>query len=673
MIAINNKIMTILLIAALVTNIDARVQRSTMPEEMQDKGCHIGCHKEKEHCKDSRIGITQKEVNKKGYIIKESGEYFLCEDVVYTPKYYGTPAIEIAASNVTLDLNGKTLSQVDKSVTGIVGVKVDQGLTNITIMNGTVTSFSKIGILAGDPTSTPGPTITNLKVSGVNALNNGNQTEVVSFPCELGGLIITSAQDIILENNNLNQNFLNGLGCSGIVKMSMTNCHCDDNTWANAQFSPPPSPTPNPAIVDSQAFGFSLFNYEPSSDVHIRHCTFDRTFFTGSGGSLVTDDFSGGPTESMVLDSCTGNGTTVIISDPAVVAAIPDGPHGLPMFLNVNDLTLINCQVLDCVYTLSASAPFPAQATFNPGGIELVGNNHSVINCNSGNTQFINNTGSPVRSLNFGFIVNANNAYLSGCTSFANTNVDPNAASVLRCYGFFASGSSNCVFEDCISSAHTQAAQSGMVAGRFSQVAGFNTSSGNSGSTIFRRCVASNNTDTFPGVTGGQAAGFSTHASRPSTAGLSTSVVFEECIAEANTTGTSTNFGCGFDLLNLADSKVINCIAEANNIGIQVSDFAPNQSSDNIISNNILLANTQFGVLDLTQTGTPTMVTNAYYENRAKANGATPAGFPNDTNYSRGAKTIKGAPIRGWILPGLPNTTDNNGIVDPLDNISINL
>ena len=196
-------------------------------------------------------------------------------------------------------------------------------------------------------------------------------------------------------------------------------------------------------------------------------------------------------------------------------------------------------------------------------------------------------------------------------------------------------------------------------------------------------------------------------------------------------------FGCdsaGFSFINLEDSTVTKNYAEGNAIGMDVSD----QSADNIFSNNVLLTNADFGILDESSTTN----TNAYYQNQAKNNGTSPAvtvsttatsasalptttilvastaGFSMpgsllvtttangvqtisctgntltsftgctggtgtlpiganvveslDTNYSGGILQTVGAPIRYWLLPNAPNTTDNNNAKGEfLDNISI--
>ena len=103
--------------------------------------------------------------------------------------------------------------------------------------------------------------------------------------------------------------------------------------------------------------------------------------------------------------------------------------------------------------------------------------------------------------------------------------------------------------------------------------------------------------------------------------------VFESCIAENNTIILVQ--GTGFDIFNLVDSEIINCVANSNNIGINVTDFGIGASNDNIFRGNVVSANTAYGIRDNKPLNS-TPKNNAYYSNQAKKNGRTPA----TTNYS---------------------------------------
>ena len=239
------------------------------------------------------------------------------------------------------------------------------------------------------------------------------------------------------------------------------------------------------------------------------------------------------------------------------------------------------------------------------------------------------------------------------------------------------------MIEDCTSCGHNQAATNPPDGG-FSLVAGFNNHffrCSNCGPAVFRRCIASANVDT--GTSNGLAFGFSSR--EPQFAGTSLGPVsgpciFESCIAESNTNSSGT--GSGFDIFNLVDSQIINCVVNSNNIGINISDFTSGGgttfgSKDNIFRGNVVSANTAFGIQDLSFAKT-----NAYYSNQAKNNGLTPA----TTNY-RGAGIFPAAtcntafcvtpganltPLLYWNLPQAPCTTNTNCVASTeFDNVSI--
>lgn len=83
--------------------------------------------------------------------ITSSGSYYLTGNITL-----GTAvnAIEIGASNVTLDLNGFTLSQAFAIISPpLNGVVADDGLQNITVRNGVVRAFAETGINLFDASS----------------------------------------------------------------------------------------------------------------------------------------------------------------------------------------------------------------------------------------------------------------------------------------------------------------------------------------------------------------------------------------------------------------------------------------------------------------------------------------------------------------------------------------
>ena len=621
--------------------------------------------------------IMASDIGTTGYQITAPGQYCLGEDVVYNPS--GTnPAIRIniaAVGNVTLDLNCKTLSQASKNVLNIAGVVIDPGLTNIVIKNGTIRDFSDSGIRAGVISATETiPTITNLNITGIKAYNNGLITTIgdpLFIGDGFGGAVILNAQDITVTDSNFNENFRSGLWATNVVKYTVKNCHCDDTIGAGYL-------TPgNPTGTGIEVLGLS-------SDIAILNSTANRTFSTNSAYGLNMGDAAGNTTLTNILvDSCQFNDTAVILSDPAValVASETGGISVLGIALGApNALTINNCEI----YGTSLTLQVPVTPTFPPlsagvsnsiQGISIGdGSNVTITNCNVGKQTFTNNTTVGARTFNQSFsLFGASNYYIGNCHTQSNTSIDITVPSLVITEGFDLAAAGNVVIEDCTATGHKQTGTN--PAGEFSIVSGFNAhfyqcsqSYEFCGPIILRRCIATGNVDT--GTGNGIAAGFATR--EPQSPGLASGpFVFDSCIAEGNINSSAT--GSGFDLFDLINSKVINCLAETNNIAFNVTESTAGNSGNNIISDNIFSANTAFGIQDLTSAGN-----NAYYSNRAKNNGPTPA----STNYSGAVFPLSACPgvcasqnltpVLFWLLPNAPCDLNSNCVAPTVfDNLCI--
>ena len=307
-------------------------------------------------------------------------------------------------------------------------------------------------------------------------------------------------------------------------------------------------------------------------------------------------------TTNIIFDSCQFNDTTVMVSNNEIAAALAavGGTQslGIEMRLATN-ATFNNCESNGCSLTLNVAltSGFPPLGTVTTSvqGFNIrFSNNVTFTNCGSSGLHFQNNGGVGVREFTDGIVLtNVNGFNISNCHSYGNTN-GYNAESApsvipsqLVVEGFDFSSSQNGVVADCTSSGHNQAAAN-PAEGQFSLVAGFNShffECTTCTAIEFRRCAANGNVDT--GGFDGFAFGFSTR--EPQFAGTASGTdsgtyVFESCIAESNTTRSTIQIqDAGFDIFNLVNSKIINCFAEGNNIGINVSDFTASPPATNDI------------------------------------------------------------------------------------------
>ncbi len=743
---------------------------------------HKHSHRSEQKCQG--VKIRCQDINRNGYVICKPGEYYLCEDVTYNP-CDSNPAIRISAGavgNVTIDLNGKTLSLKSKTAANIAGVLIEPGLTNVIVKNGTIRDFSDAGIRAGKVVKSGSvPVITELSFSDIRAFNNGTAGVLVdpnSIGDGAGGIVILNAQDVDVTDCVLNENIFAGLRGYNITKFTMENCHCDDAVATDWQI--PGQPTSLGANFDGDL-----------NDMVFNKSTFNRNISGSLSGGLglgfLIPEVTA--TANVVVDSCQINDNSVTLSDPVVAAALNiayvsgceivratnvvinntqisgtsvvlDTPltvggsvycDGIVVNRNTN-LSITNCEVSGMTATLKAAAApfFPAIINVFLQGISGAHDvNCTMSNCLVSNSTFNNmsNVAVGLGNQSFAFYI-ANGFTISNCHSFGNMSVDNstgfNNTPLLITEGFDFAICENILLEDCSSSGHTQAASNptttasviGSIAStsngpvltvskvlsgtlvvgqtlsgdsilpdttitgydtgmggtgtyfvsvsqtipsttisasvsQFSQVGGLKADCSTTtacGPVVFRRCVASGNVDTGTGI----AFGFSTREPvAPMYSGVSGPYVFDSCIAESNTNSSGT--GTGFDLWNIVNSKVINCFAESNNIGINVTDFSSFASNNNIISNNVISANTNYGIQD-----SSAGASNAYYSNQAKNNGPTPA----TTNYSGAtifppsscppSPAASTTPILFWQLPKAPCNVNSNGVPPTnLDNLSI--
>ncbi|MBA2307315.1 right-handed parallel beta-helix repeat-containing protein [Candidatus Dependentiae bacterium] len=101
--------------------------------------------KTKSTCSTGTRFICQNNIGTAGLIITEPGEYCLIEDIDFEPTNDTAPAITVAASNVTIDLNGRRLMQTNAGKNNI-GIFIAPGIQAVQIINGNIQGFGALGI-----------------------------------------------------------------------------------------------------------------------------------------------------------------------------------------------------------------------------------------------------------------------------------------------------------------------------------------------------------------------------------------------------------------------------------------------------------------------------------------------------------------------------------------------
>ena len=150
------------------------------------------------------------------YIISQPGSYYLTSNLVGVGTENG---IEIAANDVTLDLNGFTLQSVPTNASFLLnnGITMQSTLTNVTVRNGMVTGWL-YGLFSLSQTSA------NMVVEHVNFANCNAGSSAAAAGIYLSGGVI--ARDCTFENDT------DGIECNGYnspVPSIITDC-TDDNS-----------------------------------------------------------------------------------------------------------------------------------------------------------------------------------------------------------------------------------------------------------------------------------------------------------------------------------------------------------------------------------------------------------------------------------------------------------
>jgi hypothetical protein len=170
--------------------------------------------------------ISPSQINNTGrYTVKESGYYFLTDDLHFYPQRFtdnasnstsvlgtaGTDsaAIYISADNVVLDLNNKSISMNSSrspldyiNAAGVNAIIVKEGAQNVTIKNGTIAYSTGCGIEIRDG-SIDGAT-NNITISNMNIMN-----------CPNGGIVAGGINNKNIHNVSINN--INISKCRGTI------------------------------------------------------------------------------------------------------------------------------------------------------------------------------------------------------------------------------------------------------------------------------------------------------------------------------------------------------------------------------------------------------------------------------------------------------------------------
>lgn len=618
----------------------------------------LKCHPIKRH-KCHTGGCESKKISSRDLplVISHPGIYTLERDTQFTPKADGQVAIIVASNDVEINLCGKRLFQ-DPSVTtlGNIGIQVSQNYDNVTIRNGVVSGFGLWGIQVQ-----PGNTHINInhiiaEGNGANGFASPTAAPRFSGGIQVGTDTATFTPLPITVNTTLNYcqwitidscsitgnisptGFVRGLQGAGVKELTLQNSHFDSQIGLN------------------ESAGAQLFAF---NNVVVTDCTFDNngstspvppppapsTFSGSTGRGLFCNGFG----SNLIVERCTFNGNNAqarangfSIQTGIAIGGVPVSA-GLYSVGAVSNVTIDQCTANNTtifspnsVNTTVGFYFFSNDMSPNlPGNVPNLLENVVVTNCEANN--LVNNSTAVTNQAGvWGFAVSevVNGARIESCT--ARNYLCPSGTNS-PCAGFFV----------------------GSAGATTATLTGFAPTD-----VVLNNCVASGGVGTN-NVAGFLVLDFSTSSGVTPVAVPPKGVIIENCISEDNhlaTVHAVSAEAAGILLSGAPQTKVINCIVRDNQYGIRLdaSPFstAASPTTRCIIERNLATDNTIAGFSDAAgATGF-----NVYKLNEAANN--------NGVNYDAGV-VASGAPIRTWALPARPATTDNNGIIDPLDNISI--
>ena len=499
------------------------------------------------------------------YTIKSSGRYYLAGDITANRPTTTTGVVfSINASNVTFNLNSKVIApHVSSAHTGATAIQVTAGVSNTTIMNGTIQAADSSG--------------TARFAKGIEVLD----TATVNNTVKINNIYVTKLRDVSGASN--------GFELNGINDLSVENC------------------TANDATISSAAGAKTMYGayLDTVNNFIIRNCEFNNNAATSSNTASTVVGLYCTTSNEGIVDN-------VIASNNAVTATGAVGACQGVKLVSSRDITLTNTQACSNVTTGGAaglnagiwlaSAPLctlvdctannnsDATTAANPTGFYIAASSDSCkfIRCRAEQ----NNTAVST-SVARGFYVASN------CNRFENCRANANSGSG-ESYGMYFTSSSENQIVNCMSN-YNQSSAAG--------VKGIYLTACNNNQ--FTGCEASGNVSATGSMT--TAGFFST--------GTGTGNIFDTCIASGNDAGASTTSAivAGFYLdATEARGEILNCKAIGNRSG-STTCFAYgiyiNSGTNCVVKNcymgyNTVTGGAAFGFADDSSTGSTLLVNN---------------------------------------------------------------
>ena len=403
------------------------------------------------------------------FTIKNSGRYYVTNHLNRNHSTAAGTILLISASNVNLDLNGKTIApSISGSMTGGTAIAVARGKSNVQIGNGFIHSQDSSGnqkistgidlyetaLSGGSGTSyqikLQDLQITRCKTSGITA-NTVNDLTIerctyndASSSTAAYGTSLTTINNLIIRNCSFSGNTSSGGAVYGIYMSA-----CTDGIIENTACSA--NSTSNSTCIGIYATGSSNLQF---NNVQCNDNTSSGT--NTSGFDLVTST-------NCQFNRCVANNNNASVGNT----------YGF-----IAQTSSHNCQLNNCQF----NGNYISTTDSNVGGATIQGCDTFICR----NCQFNGNHSNANSRVNGLFLSGATNSTLRNCQMCDNYNNVNGTAAAASVYGLYMISSSNDnLFEDCLANGNVSNAQSSVT------VVGLYTTA-NTGN-IFKNCKTNYN------------------------------------------------------------------------------------------------------------------------------------------------------------------------------------
>lgn len=338
--------------------------------------------------------ITQ--IPASGIQITASGLYTFANDITWNAAAGANAAILISAANVTLDLQGHTLTAVipDRTI-AVAGIAADQSASNVTIQNGVLSNMSMYGVLASNAQVV---TVINITVTGQTFSNIAQRAQCPS------GILASGCSNVTVAGCTVEQMSVTSDSCAGVLLFNTGGALDPGSPFSNSITNCVVADITN---SDGAVQGFSLIW---SASVHAAGCTARRLQSFFNENTLTTGHtvlgFIPWLCANLKFDNCTADSITGCCDDA----------HGMSVFLaadiQVNSFTASN--VTDGVCPTKTGAKATGLEVY---GLAVHVSNSQVSNITAMRPQDLQSTGFSAWGSDIDF---------DGCTAANVTVVDQN-------------------------------------------------------------------------------------------------------------------------------------------------------------------------------------------------------------------------------------------------------